>query len=48
MALQDFHVIFLIFVFLEHAKEALDLAKMQEQTSQMEHQKGIKVKHLCS
>lgn len=31
------------FSFLEHAKDALDLSKMQETTSQMENQKKIKV-----
>lgn len=29
--------------FPEHAKDALELAKMQESTAQLDHQKSIKV-----
>lgn len=33
-------------LILGHAKEALDLARMQEQSVQMEHQSKVKVQSL--
>lgn len=34
---------YMIFICAEHAKDALELAKMQEMTSQLKHQESIKV-----
>ena len=42
MKLNCYHVLFI----LEHAKEALELSKMQETTHQIENQKQLKVIYL--
>jgi len=42
---KNFVFIFL-FLFSVHAREALELSKMQETTHQLEHQKHIKVNSL--
>ena len=40
------YVFIVLFLFLVHAREALELSKMQETTHQLEHQKHIKVNSL--
>ena len=46
MCLISGNVKILWLIFPEHAKDALELAKMQEVTSQLKHKESIKVVHV--